>query len=89
MSNWHGNGETPRLGSKIQYGVNARKFETAVYGEYSQMSFDIDELLKSLRIKTEGDVGLSDFQPWKWVRMWKYLDEFYDYGRGLDKRSKG
>ena len=77
MSNWHGNGETPRMGSKIFYGVSAKKFDTAVYGDLSVM------------YEAEEGVGLSDGTPWKYVIMWKYLDEFYNYGRGLDKRSKG
>ena len=80
MSNWHGNGETPRMGSKIQYAVSKNKVETAVYGLYGE--FDMNNFEVS-------GAGLSDYTPWKYVIMWKYLDEFYNYGRGLDKRSEG
>ena len=80
MSNWHGNGETPRMGFKIFYGVSAKKFDTAVYGSYWE--FDPNNF------EVSGE-GLSDYTPWKYVIMWKYIDEFYNYGRGLDKRSEG
>jgi hypothetical protein len=68
-SNWHGNGEKPKMGAKIQYALSKNKVATATYGIMAKM---IDG--------GDNKFGLSDGTPWRYVLMWKYVDEDYEYG---------
>ena len=71
MSVWKPNTKIPRLGSKIEYALKANKIEVAVYGDLSKMYV------------SEKGIGLSDFEDWNNVLMWRYIDEFYNYGENL------
>ena len=68
-SKWHGSGERPKLGAKIQYAVSKNKVGTATYGIMARMTEG-----------GENKFGLSDGTPWKYVIGWYYVDEDYEYG---------
>ena len=70
-SKWHGNGERPKLGAKIEYAVSRNKVDVATYGILAKM---IDG--------APNKFGLSDGTAWYHVRLWRYVDEDYEYGEG-------
>jgi hypothetical protein len=68
-SKYHPNFELPKAGAKIEYAVKFNDVNVAVYGDLSEM-----------HPGREG-VGLSDSTDWGSVRIWKYIDEDYNYGK--------
>ena len=75
-SKWHGSGERPKLGAKIEYAVSRNKVDVATYGIMARMVEG-----------GENKFGLSDGTAWYHVRLWKYLDEDYNYGDSVSPTS--
>lgn len=69
MTLWHGSADRPKLGAKIQYALSKNKVGIATYG-----------ILAKMVQGGENKFGLSDGTPWRYVLMWKYVDEEYGYG---------
>ncbi|MGC9384220.1 MAG: hypothetical protein ACP5D6_06445 [Kosmotogaceae bacterium] len=78
MPKKHWNNKVPKAGSKIAYMLSTKDihFATVFTGKEENLEIFPTEVLK-----INQPCYLSDYTPWRNIRIWWYEDENYNYGK--------